>query len=148
MPGIAHQAHDRAHVDDATAALAHKGLGERARHIECSLEIDIEHAVEGIVAHTHEQAIVRDAGVVDERPNGAKVVEDRFHARVDGSGVGHVALICACRGANRLAGFARLARRIDATGIDDGDIKAVLRQTDSAGAADTPRAARDQCHAT
>ena len=30
-----------------------------------------------------------------------KVVEDRFHARVDGSGVGHVALICACRGASR-----------------------------------------------
>lgn len=101
------------------------------------LEIDIEHAIECVIAHAHEQAIAGDAGVVDERPNGTKVVEDRFHARVDSSGIGHVALICACRGANRLTGFARLARRIDAAGIDDGDIKAVLRQTDSAGAADT-----------
>ena len=148
MPGIAHQAHNRAHVDDAAAALAHKGLGERARRIERALEIDIEHAVEGIVAHTHEQAVARDAGVVDERPNRTKVIEHDLDAGIDGSGVGHVALICARRGANRLAGFACLARRIDATGIDDGDIVAILRQTDSAGAADTPRAARDQCHAT
>ena len=78
---------------DAAAALTHKGLGERARRIERALEIDIEHAVEGIVTHTHEQAVARDAGVVDERPNGAKVVEDRLHASVDDGGVGHVTLI-------------------------------------------------------
>ena len=54
---------------DATAALAHKGLGERARRIERALEIDIEHAVEGVIAHAHEQAIAGDASVVDERPN-------------------------------------------------------------------------------
>ena len=148
MPGIAHQAHDRAHVDDAAAALVHKGLGECARHIECSLEIDIEHAIECVIAHAHEQAIAGDAGVVDEHPNGAKVAQDRLHACADGIGVGHVALICARRGASRLAGFARLARRIDAAGIDDGDIKAVLRQAHGTSAADTPRAARDQCHAT
>ena len=47
-----------------------------------------------------------------------------------------------------VTGGSRGIGRIDAAGIDDGDIKAVLRQTDSAGAADTPRAARDQCHAT
>ena len=93
MPGIAHQAHDRAHVDDAAAALAHKGLGERTRRVKRSFKIDIEHAIEGVIAHAHEQAIAGDASVVDERPNGAKVVEDRFHARVDGSGVGHVTLI-------------------------------------------------------
>ena len=148
MPGIAHQAHNRAHVDNATAALAHKGLGKRARRIERALEIDIKHAVEGIVAHAHEQAIAGDAGVVDECPDRAEVAHDRFHARVDDIGVGHVALICACRGASRLAGFARLARCIDTAGIDDGDIVAILRQTDSACAADTARAARNERHPT
>lgn len=119
-----------------------------ARRVKRSFKIDIEHAIEGIIAHAHEQAVLRDAGVVDERPNRTKVVEDRLHTCVDGSGVGHIALIRASCDTSGLAGFARLARCIDATGIDEGDIKAVLRQTDSAGSADTPRAARDQCHAT
>ena len=64
-----------------------------ARRVKRSFKVDIEHAIEGVIAHAHEQAIAGDASVVDERPNGVKVVEDRFHARVDGSGVGHVALI-------------------------------------------------------
>ena len=93
MPSIAHQAHDRAHVDDAAAALAHKGLGERARRVKRSFKIDIEHAIEGIVAHAHEQTVAGDAGVVDERPNRTKVIEHGLDARIDGSGVGHVALI-------------------------------------------------------
>ena len=147
MSGIAHQAHDRAHVDDATAALAHKGLGERTRRVERALQIDIEHAIERIVAHAHKQAITGDAGVVDERPNGTEVAEDRFHARIDGIGVGHVALICARRGAGHFAGLARLACGIDAAGVDDGDIVAILRQAHGTSATNAARAARDQRHA-
>ena len=95
LPGIAHQALTELMLMTQPPRWRIKVLVSARVVLNVPFEIDIEHAVEGIVTHTHEQAVARDAGVVDERPNGAKVVENHFHARIDGSGVCHVALICA-----------------------------------------------------
>jgi hypothetical protein len=67
---------DRTDIDDpAPLAVLHARkycLG----HVETSAEIDADHLVPLFIAHPHQRAITRDAGIVDEDIDGTKVGYD------------------------------------------------------------------------
>lgn len=93
LPGVAHQAGDRAYVDDPPAFRARHLPADRLAGVERALEVDGKHAVEVLLGHLQQQLVAGDACVVDEDVDAAEVLADPAEGFLDERKVGHVAFV-------------------------------------------------------
>ncbi len=73
-----------------------------------ALEIGVDHRVPVFALHAHEQAVARDAGIVDQNIDMLESRRDFFHRGICGSGIGDIQrerLGHSAGGANRLQRF-------------------------------------------
>jgi hypothetical protein len=66
LPGIAGDADHGGDVDDAAEAAAHHRVRQFPGQPEDSRQVDLQHRVPVGIRHAHEQAVLGDAGIVDE----------------------------------------------------------------------------------
>ena len=142
MSGVAHLADDRAHGDDAAAALFQHRPHRRLRQDERRGEIGGEDGVPVVALHSHQQLIARDARIADEDVEPAVPFDDAGRHAFEGAGVGDVDAqrLGPMTGRGDLVG-ARL-RVIAARGRDHG--RALCRQPHGNRASDAARRPRDE----
>ena len=116
---------------------ARKGLGEE----EGALEIDVQHGVPVRFAHAHEQAVLGDAGVVDQDVHFAGRRDDLVRRRLHARGLRDVGAK-APRLATECLGLLHGFRAEFGLQIDAGDIRAGGSQFQGNGLADTAAGAR------
>ena len=90
LAGEAHEAADRADVDDAAGALLDHGAEDGAGEIEGALEVRLEHGVPIAARHAHREGVAGDAGVVHEDVAAAEVGEDLVAGFLHRIEVGHI----------------------------------------------------------
>ena len=76
LSGISNESDDGADIDDARVSAFHKRTLKGFDEVEGSFEIGVENGVPIFAFHAHEEAVARDAGVVDEDVNATEVFED------------------------------------------------------------------------
>ena len=87
---VARDAHHRADVDYGAVSLAPHGGLYGLGHAEDAFEVGVHHAVELLLCHAFDGAVVGDACVVDEDVDLAEVGEDLLDEGLGGVVVGHV----------------------------------------------------------
>ena len=90
LAGIAGDADHRGDVDDAAEAAAHHRMRELARQPEHGAEIDVDHRVEILVRHAHEQPVLGDAGIVDQDVDAFELGLGLLAERLDLAAVGQI----------------------------------------------------------
>jgi hypothetical protein len=90
LAGIAHEADDAGHVDDAGVLLPQETALERFHRIERAFQIRVHHGVPVFIAHAQEQAVARHAGVVHQDFHLAEVGHDLLAHFRHCCAVGHV----------------------------------------------------------
>ena len=90
LAGIAGDADHRGDVDDAAEAAAHHRMGELAGQPEHRPQIDVDHRVEILVRHAHEQPVLGDAGIVDEDVDAFELGLGLLAERLDLGGAGQI----------------------------------------------------------
>jgi len=109
-------------------------------------EVRVDHRIEIRVVHAQEQAVFRNAGVVDEHVEPAVRFRDSFDGFRELGGIGNIADDCFGRsfaGAN----FADDLIELLGAARDGNDVKAVLRQSAHDRLADSSGASGDECDA-
>ena len=102
LSGVAMNAYDTGHVDDAAAALAHHDGRDGVDEVEGALEIDGDDGVPLLLGHAHHETVLGDAGVVDKNVDVAEVFVDFLH---DGFRFGEVGGIAGIGAAGDAYGF-------------------------------------------
>src|SRR5258706_5811430 len=75
LAGVARETHDRGDVDHAPLGLHQRPAGG-LEEVPGALEVDLEHAVEVLLAHAHQELGARDPGVVDQDVEAAELLLD------------------------------------------------------------------------
>jgi hypothetical protein len=144
LAGVGARSDDRCDVHDAAEAGAQHRAERPAGRPKGGGEVGVDDPLPGIVAELRREAVVADAGVVDENEHAAVLLFEGGEDGVERAGVADVALHE--RGGASLAGD--LPRdRFGAVGVGavvDGDGPAVLGEAPGNGSADTARAAGDE----
>ena len=91
LPGEPDERPHRAHEDDPTGVRADHLAKGSSRAEERPAQVDVEHALPGLVGHPQRQLVDRDAGVRDEHVDVAELGLDLGERRVHGRAVGDVA---------------------------------------------------------
>src|SRR5690606_27037420 len=115
---------------------ADHALRRAAHAAERAGEVHVDHRLELLVAHAHEELVLGHAGVGDEHLDGAHVLLDGGERRVDGRGVGDVRHV-------GLDAFGQVS-----TAVDRGDAVAVRHEALRDGAADTAGCTRHDDYST
>src|SRR5215216_5444917 len=152
LAGVAHRARDRGYVDDLAEHLAPllalllrrlaQVRGRGADHAERHHRVDVEHALERVVAHLVDRGVDRVAGVVDDDVDLAPRVDRGLHERVRGARLRQVARVD--DGLARDLG-GRLLGDV-AVEVVDHDVRAVLAQQLGRRPADAARRSGDDRH--
>src|SRR5581483_5290005 len=142
LAGIPHHADDRGDINDAAEALLRHRLQDRLGAVERAVEIHLKDQVPVLLAHPQQEAVARDAGIVDEDVDPAPLLEDLVDHRLDVARVGDVHLEIERAAAELLD---RGDGLFGAPGIQigDDDVGASLREGFGNGAADALRRAGD-----
>ena len=76
LSGVAVNTNHRRHVDDAAGALLHHDRRASVDEVESRLEVHVQDGVPLAFAHTHHQAVFRDAGIVYQDVDTAEILHD------------------------------------------------------------------------
>ena len=79
LPGVAVYAHNRRHVDDGAAALAHHDGRAGVNEIEGRLQVHGNDCIPLLLGHTHHESVLRDAGVVHQDVDRAELFLNPGH---------------------------------------------------------------------
>ena len=115
---------------------------ERLRDQKRALEICVQDGVPIRVAHAHQQAVARDAGVVDEHVHFAALGENFLGGGADGRGIRNIHRVRPRLAAQR-ADFRRDLLGIFLRARNDDDIRAFIGEFQRDGAADSAARAGD-----
>ena len=113
--------------------------------MEDAFEVRVEHGVEVLFLHAHEQAVARDARVVHENVDRAEHLRDGCDHPLDLRAVGDIRLKERGLAADCLDGRLRLLRLRGVARVVDGDRCALSCEPQRDGAADAAGRARDKC---
>ena len=145
LAGIAHETDNRAHVDDAAAALLHHDLRSCLRTVEYALEVRIDDRIEIFFFHANQKSVTRDAGVVDEDVNRAERLDNFCKHFFYCSTVCHIGLHEDCLAAILLDLALDFLRCLLVASEVDGNLGTLRSEADSNGTADTARRTRYEC---
>src|ERR1035437_2575870 len=90
LSGVAYEADHRSNVNDAPRALLEQAAAECLGEEERALEVDVQHGIPVRLAHAHEQAVLGDAGIVDQDVHLAGGGQDLLRGSLHAGGVGDV----------------------------------------------------------
>ena len=132
---------DGSDVDNATPASVLHACKCCLGHVEAATQIGIDHLFPGFIAHLEECAVARDAGIVDDNINRAKIRSNLGAAFQAGGMIGHVPLVC--RDARTLG---KPLGALGIAGIVGGNLEAGVLERDTDRLSNASRSPGYNCH--